>query len=122
LVVPGRPEFSFFPLDILFSSFARINGILKCGFAFFKPVIEGFTGTGDELKMPYRNIYDRDPKNIWKVAITYNKDKGIYCGEKFRNETAVSMSTCDDWPKFLGYWTAHGLSNAESCYFRPVDD
>ena len=122
LVVPCHPEYSFFPFNILFSSFARINGILKYGFALYEPNVEGFIDSGKELKMPYYNIYDRAPKNAWKIVITCHREKGTYTGEKYLNKSIVSKFSGNEWDNFFGQWTAHGLSDGESCYFRNLDD
>jgi len=119
LEVPERPELSFFPLNILFISYARIDGIPKSGTALYEPIIETYFEDGDKLKMVYRNIYDQDLAIVWRILITFHKNKWIYTGVKCRNDKIMSLAdgSAQDWNKFFGIWTAGGLSNLESCKF-----
>jgi hypothetical protein len=99
-----------------------MNGVLKIYSALYEPLIERFADTGDKMWMPYQNIYDRDPASVWRIVVTLHKNEKIYTGVKCVNDKIMSLSEGDDWNNFFTCWTAHGLSDGESCYFRPVDD
>jgi len=122
LNMPEHPEFSFFPINILFISYGRLDGIPKSGTAHYEPMIERFANLGDKMRMPYRNICDRDPNIVWRIVITYHRNKKFYTGVKCRNDKIMSLAdgTAQDWNKFFGIWTAGGLSNLESCQFDPL--
>jgi hypothetical protein len=120
--IPGRPELSLFPFNVLFMSYARIDGVLKSGTALYEPAIDTYANDGVRAKLLYSNIYNRDPENIWSIKIIYDREKNLYIGLKFRNADQVTESVHRNWNFFFGLWTGQGLQKGESCYFRPVND
>lgn len=117
LEVPERPELSFFPLNILFISYARIDDIPKSGTALYKPVIDTFSNHSTQTSLTYYNTFNRDRENLWSVKIIYNHEKNLYTGLKFRNAEQVVESVHRDWNLFFGIWTAQGLQKGEGCKF-----
>ena len=117
LDIPDRPELSVLPLNILFVSYARIDGVLNRGTALYEPLIDTYVNDGARASLMYFNIYNHDPEKIWTIKIIYDLEKKLYTGLKFFNADLITESVHREWNKFFGVWTAGGLSNLESCKF-----
>ncbi|MCX6758771.1 MAG: hypothetical protein NTX14_03625 [Candidatus Nealsonbacteria bacterium] len=117
LEFPDRPELAVFPLNILFMSYARIDGVLNCGTALYEPLIDTYVDDGARVSLMYLNSHNHDPEKIWSIKIIYDRGKNLYTGLKFRNADLITESVHRDWYLFFGVWTMGGLSNGESCKF-----
>ena len=114
LEVPGRPELSAFPLNVLFVKSKIENGVQISGSALYEPDLDTYRKDGDVSSMKYHNIYG----STSHLVIARNEKNKTYHGEKFVNgKLVVSADGGDDWQRFFMQLTMLGLTNGERCKF-----
>ena len=114
LEVPGRPELSAFPLNVLFVKRKIEKGAEISGSALYEPDLDTYRKDGDVSSMRYHNVYGTTSH----LEIAYDEKNKTYHGEKFVNgKLVVSADGGDDWQRFFTQLTMPGLANGERCKF-----
>ena len=114
LEVPGRPELSAFPLNVLFVKSKIEKGVQISGSALYEPDLDTYRKDGDVSSMRYHNIYGTTSH----LVIARDEENKTYHGEKFVNgKLVVSAEGGDDWQRFFTQLTMLGLTNGERCKF-----
>lgn len=127
LVVEHKPEYSRFPLNILFAKWKLENGNVVQGLALYEPDLSSFRewraddGTVLGAKMFYNNRYSHDSDNKWYISIFWDGRDSSYVGSKYRDGELVARVTERGWTEFFAHFTALGLEQGEQCRFGSVD-
>jgi hypothetical protein len=117
LEVPNKPEYSHFPLNVLFVSFRNMDGRLQSGTALYEPNFDTYRKEGHLSSMRYHNIYSSE----CYLVVDYDEKDGRYRGEKFVNgKSAGSAYGGDNWQLFFTHFTMLGLVDGEGCKFEGV--
>jgi hypothetical protein len=115
LEVPGKPEYSHFPVNVLFASFRRVDGRLQSGSAIYEPDFDAYRQEGHICSMTYRNVY----RDKCFLQIEYDHESKQYRGKKFINgQAARSAFGKDNWRSFFVHFTMLGLEDGEGCTFE----
>lgn len=109
-------ELWHFPFNVLFVSFAVVDGVRTMGSAIYLPDVSTLAHDGGRHSMRYLNAYGGDSY----LVIVYDEIEEKYTGEKFVNGSRVGMAFGNQWNMFFVHLTALGLSNGEACVFDPV--
>jgi hypothetical protein len=119
LAVAGKPEYSHFPLNILFVSYRNLDGRLQSGSALYEPDFQTYQKKGHLSSMSYHNIYGGE----CYLRIDYEENNRLYRGDKFVNGKLVgSADSGDNWELFFTHFTMLGLTAGEKCKFEYVGD
>ena len=118
LEIPGHPELSCFPFNILFMSFTIKDAVPTSGTAIYQPDFQSFKQDKNVISMIYRNTYGG---NDW-VAISFDRTEGKYVGEKYVNSALAFSAFGLDWQSFFIHLTLLGLKNGERCLFEAVPE
>ena len=114
LEIKEKPEFNFFPLNVLFMSFAIKNGVKVSGSAIYEPDLASLKKEENKHSMKYYNAYGG---NSW-LLITYDELKKSYHGDKFVNGNWSGGADGVQWNMFFVHFTALGLTKNERCQFE----
>ena len=109
LEVPGRPELSNFPFNILFGAIRSLsddNSAIET--AEYLPDIESFKQDGVEQKMKYYNKHD-NRRYYWAEIIYDTSNKG-YVGFKYRGKKSVGGASGSHWGGFFAHFTILGIA------------
>ena len=117
LEISGKPEFDFFPLNVLFVSFVFKEGRRSIGSAMYEPDFDSFSEKGNKYSMKYNNVYG---KNCW-LLITYNKKEKTYHGDKFVNGCWSGGACGIEWNMFFMHFTVLGLIKDEKCKIEKLN-
>lgn len=119
LSVANKPEYSHFPVNVLFLSYRNKDGRLQAGSALYEPDFHTYREKGHLTSMNYHNVYGGE----CYLEIDYD-EKGIrYRGEKFVNgKSAGSAYGGDNWELFFTHFTMLGLADGEICKFEDVEN
>ena len=123
LIVEDKPEFKFFPANILFAKTTNINGKNVSGSALYEPDLDSFSVKDKVLSMTYHNKYGGNSHVI--ISVAEGKNTFNYTGEKFVNNESVGsadgpISSFEDergWQMFFTHLTLLQLVNGEKCMF-----
>lgn len=121
LEIPNKPEYSHFPVNVLFASYrnGNGNGRLQAGSAVYEPDFKSYRKEGDRSSMLYHNIYAND----CYLRIYFDEKNRRYRGEKFINGKSVSLTEGgDNWELFFMHFTMLGLVEGEECIVKDVED
>jgi hypothetical protein len=118
LDVPGRPELSKFPLNVVFASIGKSGGETVIGTAVYDPEVDSYAESGNTSGVRYRNAYGEGSLLI----ITYDKDSSTYVGEKWLQGQKVNVAVGRDWDRFFHSFTASGVAPGEPCTLQTPDD
>ena len=119
LAVANKPEYSHFPLNVLFMSYRNTDGRLQSGTALYEPDVNTYRKEGHLSSMRYHNVYGGE----CYLGIDYDEKDRRHRGEKFVNGKLVGSADGDDnWELFFTHLTLLGLVTGERCKFEYVDD
>jgi hypothetical protein len=94
LAVANKPEYSHFPLNVLFVNFRNKDGRLQFGTALYEPDVHTYRKEGQLSSMTYHNIYGSE----CYLGIDYDEKNRRYHGEKFIDGKSVgSADGGDNW-------------------------
>jgi hypothetical protein len=117
LEVEERPELADMPLNILFVSFANIDGVDTSAQAVYWPQYDTFKETEKVKFMRYLNQFSaKDRVDLW-----FFKQSGWYEGDKFVANEHASRSVGQDWQAFFMHLTSIGLTRGEGCEFKSLN-
>jgi hypothetical protein len=119
LAVEDKPEYSHFPVNVLFASFRKTDGRLQAGSALYEPDFQTYRKEGDLSSMRYHNVYGGE----WYLRIDYGEKDRRYHGEKFVDGKSVATTDGgDNWELFFTHFTMLGLAAGEKCKFEYIED
>ena len=119
LAVANKPEYSHFPLNVLFMSCRNTDGRLQSGTALYEPDFNTYRKEGHLSSMRYHNVYGGE----CYLGIDYDEKDRRHRGEKFVNGKLVGSADGDNnWELFFTHLTLLGLATGERCKFEYVDD
>src|ERR1035441_5927347 len=96
LDVPGRPELSAFPLNVLFVERKIEKGVQISGSALYEPDFDTYRKDGDVSSMRYHNIYGTTSH----LVIARDEKNKTYHGEKLVNgKLVVAADGGADWQR-----------------------
>ena len=113
LSIEEQPEFSNFPLNVLFVSYRVVTGIRETGDALYEPDRSTFAESGPAQSMTYRNAYG----DAGVLRISFDVLARQWHGEKFISEKLVDEVSASEWRSFFLNFTALGLMPGEPCKF-----
>ncbi len=114
LEVAHKPEYSHFPLNIMFMSYRKKDdGGLQQGTALYEPDLSSFMKKEYGYTMMYWNRYS----NANFIVLIYDEERGVLFGKKIVNKECVAEVEAHSWQAFFVQLTRHGLSNGETCEF-----
>lgn len=133
LAIPDKPELSVFPFNIMFMSFANIDGIDSTGQTLYLPDLESHTKNSKSECMRYfnqcQNINGNHIKTTTRPAsyvgqdyidISYFEDSSKYEAEKYVGGQNISTTHGNNWKVFFIHLTLPGLAKNEGCEFEPI--
>jgi hypothetical protein len=118
LEIKDLPKYNNFPFNILFVSYANINGVDTSGSAIYNPDFSTFQDDENKQSMIYYNQYD-DDRN-WTVMIVYDKQKESWEGIKYCKSESRGSGYGTQWDKFFVHLTAIGLVKGERVKFEKM--
>jgi len=118
LEIKDLPKYDNFPFNILFVSYANINGVDTSGSAVYNPDLSTFQEDGEKQSMTYYNQYD-DDRN-WTVVIDYDKQKGSWEGTKYCKGEFMGGGGGAEWNMAFTHLTAIGVAEGERVKFEKM--
>ncbi len=114
LEMKNFPDYDNFPYNLLYMSYANIDGQDQSGTAVYYPDFSTFKKTETEHKMTYYNQYNRD----WHVEIVYDPTKVSWEGTKYHQDDYKGQGGGTEWKMAMVHMTMVGLVEGESCMFK----
>lgn len=115
LEIEDRPEFTDFPLNVLFANFFVSNGVQMVASALYQPDVESFTVQGTEKVLKYKN-----PHGVEDELVIVRGENG-WRGEKIIKGKRTLLACGAEWEGFFVHLTINGLSKGEACIFESLD-
>ncbi len=133
LEIPDKPELSVFAYNILFMSYANVDGVDAYGTALYLPDVESYAVNGKAESMRYFNqyqksdggqlVFDTKPASYDGqdyIDISYIRDSDRYEAEKYVAGQNTSTTYGVGWKVFFVHLTMVGLKAGEGCEFEPL--
>ncbi len=133
LEIPEKPELRVFPYNILFMSYANIDGVDTSGTALYLPDVESYTVNDKAESMRYFNQHQKANGDHFKtttkpasydgqdyIDISYIRDSDRYEAEKYVAGQNTSTTYGVGWKVFFVHLTMVGLKAGEGCEFKPL--
>ena len=115
LEVADKPEYSLFPINVLFVSYRNMDGRFQAGSALYEPDLHTCRKEEHLSSMRYHKIFGGE----CYLEIDYDGKNRRYRGEKFVNGKSVGCTYgVDNWQLFFTHFTMLGLVDGERCRFE----
>lgn len=119
LEIQNKPEYSYFPCNVMFVSYRNQNGRLQSGSALYQPDFQTYQKECYLSSLGYHNVYGGD----CRLVISFDEKNRGYHGEKFVDGQLVGFAYGGDiWQLFFMHFTMLGLADGEKCRFDFVKD
>jgi hypothetical protein len=118
LEIKEFPEYDNFPFNILFVSYANIDGVNTSGSAVYYPDLSTFQEGEEKQSMTYYNQYDE--KRNWTVVIEYDKQRKSWEGTKYCKGEFKGCGGGTEWNMAFAHLTALGVTNGERVKFEKM--